>query len=139
MSRKKRQIEIFEKRCQLREAKKLLFNGSGPREEKLIEVQEIDREISLLEFELHEIQKNKKNGAYCIAKIKLSEGGKEPKDIKVVIKDEAIFSSFQTSEYIISKDCLLACAIMRTPVNGVAEYRVGDIETVVRILEKRLL
>jgi hypothetical protein len=137
---KKRQEEIFERRCKLREEKRKIFDSSGPREEKLIEVQEIDREISLLEFELHELQKKKgKNGAYCIARIKISEGEKNPKEVTVIIKDESVPSSFQTSEYIVSKDCLLACAIMKTPIDGIGTYKIGPAETTLRILEKRML
>jgi len=139
LGKKKREEEIFEKRCLLRECKKNIFNSSGPLEEKMIEVQEVDREIAFLDFELHELQKKKKNGAYCLAKIKIVKDKKEPKEIKVIIKDYGVLPSLQTNEYIISKDCLLACAIMRTPVNGVAEYRVGNSETALLVREKRIL
>jgi hypothetical protein len=136
---KKRQEEILTKLCALREQKGKVFSNGGPPEVKMIEAQEVDREIALLEFELKDRHKKGKNGAYCIAKIKLSEGGKDPKELKVVIKDHCILSSFETSEHIISKDCLLACAIMKTPIGAIGLYKTRSSEMSVLVLEKRIL
>ncbi len=134
-----RVMEILEKQCSLREERKKILQSSGSRKGKIIEAQETDREIFLLDLELNGLQRKKKSEIYCLATIKISENKKSPKEIEIIVKDEGLTSSFQTNEYIISKDSLLACAIMRTPVDGVAEYTVNGIQTIIRVLEKRIL
>lgn len=138
MGKKKRMEEILEKRCSLIEERSNVFSNGGSREEMRIEAQNIENEIVFLDSELRKLQKKEKNATYAIAEVKLLDMKNNLKDLTVIIKDEGVPSSFETDKYIVSKDSLLACAIMKTPINSIGVYKTGAFETAVRVLKKRV-
>ncbi len=136
---KEREKVIIEKLCKLREERSELFRQNNCFTEAQTQAQGINNEISSLERKLigvRNITGVDESKVYGKARVLISHGEEEAKEVMVIVKDHSIAESFATSNYIVSQESNLACAIRKTPINAIAEYGSNDMITTLRVIEK---
>jgi len=133
-----RATKIAGKLCELREAKAKLFQQNNSLNEAQSQAQLLNNEISKLEEQLLKARNviGTDEIVYGKAKVLITHGKEEAKEVTVIVKNHSIPESFVSSTYIVSQDSQLACAIRKTPVNAVAEYGINGRVTVIRVIEK---
>ncbi len=130
VGQRKREGIILERKCTLMRQRKSIVGSGDPFEEKKIELQNIDREIELLEIELKALSEKTRNKTYgrIEAMVDFGEG---PKFSEIIIKDRSP-NKKPPNIVFVSKDTELACKLMLAKVNSVVVCE----KTNIRILSK---
>jgi len=135
------QKKLLEK-IKIKEREKKDYNSSNPEA-----VQAIQHDIDLLWHRYNNLNngnESKKN-IYCRAIVWMGLNGKEPKRCEIFISDNGDLESLKEDSciMIISKDSVLAQAIIKGDQNGIIEYTIkrGGSEAVntLRIEEKEII
>ncbi len=133
----KKKAELAERRCELFIQRRSILASGDPR--MMSSLQVVDQEIAIVDSMLANYrQKEKESLFYCKAIIIISLNGDNPKSKKVSITDQGIPFDPKDSEYTVAKDSLLACAILKAPINDIVEFGPDKARTTIRVIEREI-
>ncbi len=133
----KKKAELAGRRCKLVAQRRDILDSGDSRKAPSLRL--VDREIAVVDSILASYrEKEKKSLLYCNATIKISLNGDPAREVKVSIMDQGIDFDPKDNEYTVAKDSLLACAILKAPVNGVVEFGSDKSKTVIRVIEREI-
>jgi hypothetical protein len=129
---------LEERISSLRKEVVAIYSNGANMTEASVEAQELEREIESLlrQHQAIKIALDKEDTVHGKAVVALKHGDEPVRFVSVTICNRCNEDSFGTDNFVVSRECLLAQTIEKTPINAIGEFNIRRNRTSVRVLSK---